>query len=105
MTTTEIVIARDLKVGQVFRWYGCQKQLLDFPISEFLKVIKGEKQQQLHVVFTKPTPPAKAKPQYAFAKLMANAKPNQQSSNRSLLWRVLLSLLLLTKTHPTKKHF
>jgi hypothetical protein len=47
---------------------------LDFPISEFLKVIKGEEQQQLHEVFTKPTPPAK--PQNAFAKLMANAKPN-----------------------------
>jgi hypothetical protein len=35
------------------------KQFFDFPISEFLKVIRGKKHQQLHVVFTIPTFPAK----------------------------------------------
>jgi hypothetical protein len=41
MTTTEIVIARDLKSAKSFDGTDV-KQLLGFPISEFLKVIKGE---------------------------------------------------------------
>jgi len=52
MMTTEIVIARDLKSAKSFDGTDV-KQLLSFPISEFLKVIKGEKQQQLLWPFQK----------------------------------------------------